>query len=599
MKLNNLTISSGVYVMKDSGGAVIYVGKAKNLKNRVSQYFNPSIKLPKVQSMVEHIDDFDYYITLSEQDAFALENNLIKKYQPFYNILLKDSKTFAYIKLNTNDEYPYFEVTRKLKKDGKYFGPYITGVSAYDVLNILNMAYPIRKCKGRLKVGRKRPCLYNSLGICDAPCMGNNSKAKYLQTLQGAIEFLKGNDNKTEEILTQKMKSYAELENFEKALEMRDYLKIVQKLKDRVVANIPKCISFDAFAYVSDGQRGAVCVLTIRNGKILGIEDFSVNDGSLSEIETLQEFILAYYDNKKLPQEVLTNLQIGDENFLNYLTFLKNTTVKIVCPKISIKKDVVKMAEENAREHLYKRVSEDKLKFKRTLGALIGLKDTLLLNGIPKRIECYDVSHIGGTNTVASMVVFENGEASKKQYRKFKIKSFEGIDDFASLKEVLQRRVNEYIKAEDESFSKKPNLIVIDGGKGQIAGALDVLKNSELKDVMIIGIAKKYEELFLVDKKDPVILKRSSEELKLLERIRDEAHKFAITFHRSLRTKNEFKDPLENISGIGKVKIRELYLQFKTIENIKKASVKELQLVKTINKNNAQDIFNYLHKGEQ
>ena len=600
-KLQNLSINSGVYIMKDATGAVIYVGKAKNLKNRVSQYFNKTQKIAKVQSMVEHIDDFEYFITLSEQDAFALENNLIKKYQPFYNILLKDSKTFAYIKLNTKQDFPYFEITRKLKNDGsKYFGPYITGVSAYDVLNLLNLAFAVRKCKGKITGIKKRACLNYSIGLCKAPCMGYVSKDEYKKIVDNAVDFLKGNDQEIEKILTEKMQVYSEMEQFEKALEMRDNLKIVKKLKEKVVANLPKELSVDVFAYVSDGEAGAVCVLTLRAGKILGVQDFSLTDGALTDDESIQDFIIEYYKQKQIPDEIICNINLNnDPEFLNYLNLCTTKKTIFTTPKIGVKYDLIKMAEENAREHLFKRVREDKLKFKRTLGALISLKNVLNLNKIPKRIECYDISNISGTNKVASMVVFINGEPAKKMYRKFKIKTVVGANDFASLQEALTRRLNEYILNKDESFSAEPDLIIIDGGKGQLSATHEVLNKCGFGHLKIISLAEKFEEVFLPGNSVPLMLKRSSEELKLLQRIRDEAHRFAITFHRNLRTKAQISDPIDDIVGIGPKKRKELYSQFKSLKNIKNASVEELMMVKGINKNNAEAIYQAFHKTEE
>lgn len=596
-KLNNITAQSGVYIMKDEMGTVIYVGKAKNLKNRVSQYFNSSEKQPKVQSMVEHIYDFDYYITLSEQDAFALENNLIKKYQPFYNILLKDSKTFAYIKVNLKEDYPKFEVTRKLKKDGsKYFGPYITGVSAYDVLKLLNLAFPVRKCKENMGKKRQRACLNYSIGLCKAPCKELISKEDYSLILNDAIDFLKGNDKKIEEVLKQKMTVFAEMENFEKALEMREYLKIVRKLKDKVVANMPQDVSYDAFAYVTDEEAGAVCAITIRSGKILGAQNFSVTDGAITSGETMQNFLLEYYKNKPIPDEILVNIEIENkEALMEYFSSLKGKKACIIEPKIAVKKNVITMAEENAREHLFKRVREDKLKFKRTIGALINLKNVLKLEKIPKRMECFDISNISGTNSVSSMVVFVNGEPARKMYRKFKIKTVQGPNDYASHIETLNRRLNELQKAEDDSFSSCPDLIVIDGGKGQLSSAVEVLKERKL-NIPIIGLAEKFEEVFLPNNSMPLLLKRSSEELKLLQRIRDEAHRFAINYHRNLRNKAQISDPLDQIFGIGKQKRMALYNQFKTLDNIKHASVDELMLVKGIHKELAETIYKFFNK---
>ncbi|MBQ7885226.1 MAG: excinuclease ABC subunit UvrC [Clostridia bacterium] len=596
-KLANITENSGVYIMKDSSATVIYVGKAKNLKNRVSQYFHNSSKLPKVQAMVEHIADFEYFITLSEQDAFALENNLIKQYQPFYNILLKDSKTFAYIKVNLKQDYPVFEITRKLKNDGaKYFGPYINGISAREVLELLNLAFPVRKCKEKIGKNKKRACLNYSMGLCKAPCMKYISKAEYRQIVNQAIEFLKGNEKSIESIIKTKMENYANAENFEKALEMREHLKIVKKLKEKVVANIPKDISFDAFAYVSDGEAGAVCVLTLRSGKILGAQDFSINDASISDSESLQNFIVAYYKNKAFPDQVIVNIQMEDEQaFVEYLQTIAGKKINVYYPKIAVKNNIIKMAEENAREHLFKRVREDKLKFKRTLGALIGLKNVLGLKQIPKRIECYDISNISGTNQVASMVVFVNGEPAKKMYRKFKIKNVDGANDYASHQETLTRRLNELTKAEDESFSQMPNLLVIDGGKGQLSATLEVLQNSEYKTIPIISLAEKFEEVFLPNKSLPLMLKRSSDELKLLQRLRDEAHRFAITFHRTLRGKAQISDPLDQIAGVGKVRRVALYSHFKTLEAIKNASIDELAMI--VSKDVALNIFNHFNKG--
>lgn len=590
-KLNNLSHNSGVYVMKDTNGTVIYVGKAKNLKNRVSQYFNEGKKLPKVQAMVEHISDFEYYLTPSEMDAFALENNLIKKYQPFYNILLKDSKTFAYIKVNLKEEYPTLEVTRKIKKDGsKYFGPYITGISARDVLTLVNMAFGVRKCKGKLS-RNSRACLNHNIGLCPAPCMKYISKEEYRKIIDSAMEFLKGNDQEVEDNLTQKMNNYANQENFEKALEMREYLKIVKKLKQKVVANLPKDTAYDVFSYVSDEEWGAVCVINVRGGKTLGIKDYSITDGAISDSETLSNFIAEYYKDNLPADEILVNIEIENMQELEeYLNLIKGKKTIIQVPKISTKNNLIQMATDNANEHLFKRVREDKLKFKKTLGALVGLKNVLGLDKLPKRMECYDISNISGTNQVASMVVFINGEPARKLYRKFKIKSVMGPDDYSSHKEALNRRLNELEKNEDESFSQMPDLIVVDGGKGQLGCHLEVLLNRGYSNLNVISIAEKFEEIFIPNNKTPIMLKRSSEELKLLQRIRDEAHRFAINYHRTLRNKSQVSDPLDNIKGLGKVTRANLYKQFETLKNIKQASFEELRMVKGVTESIAKQI---------
>ena len=392
------------------------------------------------------------------------------------------------------------------------------------------------------------------------------------------------------------MTVFAEMENFEKALEMREYLKIVRKLKDKVVANMPQDVSYDAFAYVTDEEAGAVCAITIRSGKILGAQNFSVTDGAITSGETMQNFLLEYYKNKPIPDEILVNIEIENkEALMEYFSSLKGKKACIIEPKIAVKKNVITMAEENAREHLFKRVREDKLKFKRTIGALINLKNVLKLEKIPKRMECFDISNISGTNSVSSMVVFVNGEPARKMYRKFKIKTVQGPNDYASHIETLNRRLNELQKAEDDSFSSCPDLIVIDGGKGQLSSAVEVLKERKL-NIPIIGLAEKFEEVFLPNNSMPLLLKRSSEELKLLQRIRDEAHRFAINYHRNLRNKAQISDPLDQIFGIGKQKRMALYNQFKTLDNIKHASVDELMLVKGIHKELAETIYKFFNK---
>ena len=310
----------------------------------------------------------------------------------------------------------------------------------------------------------------------------------------------------------------------------------------------------------------------------------------------MQDFIIAYYKNKPLPDEILVSEEMDDsQEFIDYLQALKGKKISIITPKIAIKNDIIKMAKENAQEHLFKRVREDKLKFKRTLGALINLKQAINMPQLPKRMECYDISNISGTNKVASMVVFINGEPAKKMYRKFKIKTVEGPNDFASLQETLTRRLNELDKQEDESFSQEPDLLIIDGGKGQLSATYEVLQNSKHKNITIISLAKRYEEVYRPNNPVPLMLKRTSEELKLLQRIRDEAHRFAITFHRSLRNKMEYHDPLMEVQGIGKAKLRALYAQYGTLEKMKSASISELQLVKGIDPALAKRIYQRLN----
>ena len=594
-KLKELPNKSGVYIMHDINGDVIYVGKAKNLKNRVSSYFNQSLKTPKVWAMVEKIDWFEYIITPNELDAFALENNLIKKEQPFYNILLKDSKTFPYIKLDNSSNYPRFSVVRRVLKDGaKYFGPYLAGVGANTILDFLNKFFKLRTCKRSLQKIQKRECLNYQLGLCSAPCTGRISEKDYNQKILEAINFLNGNDEEVIKKLNNEMQNFAETENFEQAIEVRKILTMIRKLNNHSIANLPKNVNKDVICYFSNGVSSAIAILIVRNGRILGVQSFSIIDPSITESEVLENFMLSYYENAVIPNEIVLNFSLEDEQFLQEVFSKK---IKFITNPKGLNFRLLKMAEENAKEHIEKNLTKDRQKYDNTIGAIKSLKEKLNLKSVPKRIECYDISHISGTNSVASMVVFKNGEAKKSDYRKMKIKSFVGNDDFKSLKEVLTRRILRYINQDGESFKEKPDLLVIDGGKGQLSSCLEILKQFKLDDkIEIISLAKKLEEVFVTHIDKGIKLDHNTASLKLLQRVRDEAHRFAITFHRSTRTKNMFNSALDEISGIGPQKRKQLLSAFNDIETIKKLSVEELAQVNGISFKDATNVYNFFHK---
>ena len=596
-KLKTLTTKPGVYVMHDVEGTVIYVGKAKNLKNRVSQYFRSSPKPSKVQAMIDNIDDFEYFITASEMDALALESNLIKKYQPFYNILLKDGKQFPYIKIDLKEPYPRLEIVRKVKKDGaKYFGPYFAGLDAREIVKTINSAFKVRTCSLKISENSKakRECLNYSIGLCSAPCTKLISTQDYRKEIDKVINFLNGNDEEIEEILTQKMKNASNNENFEQAIILRDRLKMVEKLKSRIVANIPKNVDKDIFAYHSNGLSGVICVMVVRGGKILGVINYPCFDAELEENQTLFNFIMQYYQNMAVANEIITSHEIPDQNLLeNFL----GKKINFISNPHGINKRLLEMADENAEEYLEKYIEKEKIKYNNTLGAVKELKDKLKLKNLPLRMECYDISNISGTNQVCSMVVFKNGEASKKDYRKFKIKKVKGANDFASLQEALTRRLERLKEGRGESFKEKPDLIVIDGGKGQLSSVFEILKQYNF-DIDLISLAKKQEEVFVLEQNTPVILKKGSVELRLLQRIRDEAHRFAITFHRQIRQKQQTHSELDEIAGIGPKKRNLLLNIFGTSEKIRQASIEEIESVKGINKVLAQTIFNHFHKNQ-
>ena len=587
-KLKTLPTNPGVYIMRDKTGEVIYVGKAKNLKNRVSQYFRHTEKPAKVQAMVDNVDNFDYFITVSELDALALENNLIKRYQPFYNILLKDGKTFPYIKIDMKEEFPRLEIVRKIKNDGaKYFGPYFAGIDPKAIIKTISSAFKIRTCSKKFSSEKhlKRECLNYSLGLCLAPCTGRVTKEEYAEELKKVVNFLNGNDDEIEKVLLEKMISASNQENFERAIELREALKMVAKLKQRVVANLPKNVDKDVIAYVTDGLSGVVTIMVIRGGKILGIQNYVQSD--IDECETVSNFITQYYQNMLPPSEIIVSHEVDDALIGDYLGKKIHTTAK----PHGINLTLLKMAKENARDYLEKHIEKEKLMYNNTLGAVQALQEKLHLKSLPRRMECYDISHISGTNKVASMVVFKDGKPAKKDYRKFKIKTVKGSNDFASLQETLERRLVRLKNGDGESFNEKPDLLVIDGGKGQLSSTFEILKKLGFEDkIEIISLAKKLEEVFVVGQSAPVILKYGSAELKLLQRIRDEAHRFAITFHRQTRTKEQTKTELDGIPGLGPKKVDNLLKAFGTVENVKKASVEELSLVKGIHLSLAEDI---------
>lgn len=595
-KLKLLPRKSGVYIMKDENGTVIYVGKAKVLKNRVSQYFQNSPKPSKVQAMVDCIDDFEYFITISEMDALALESNLIKKYQPFYNILLKDGKQFPYIKINMKESFPKLEIVRKVKLDGaKYFGPYFNGIDIREIVKTINTAFKLRTCNQKISNTSmaKRECLNYSLGLCSAPCTKKITSEEYHRELTRVINFLNGNDDEIEEILKNKMENAANSENFENALVYRDRLKMVTKLKQRIVANLPKNVNKDIFAYHTNGLSGVITSMIVRGGKILGVMNYAYNDAELEEKETLFNFLIQYYQNVLVPDDIILSHDIDDkELLLNYLGKKAN----IITNPHGVNKTLLDMAKDNAEDYLEKHIEKEQLKYNNTLGALKQLKEKLNLVNFPHRMECYDISNISGTNKTCSMVVFINGEPSKKDYRKFKIKTVKGSNDFASLQEALTRRLTRLKNQDGESFKEKPDLLIIDGGKGQLSACYEVLQESGIKGIDMISLAKRIEEVFKPNNSTPILLKPASSELRMLQRIRDEAHRFTITFHRELRNKQQTHSAVEDIPGVGEVKAKSLLNAFGTTENIKSASIDELTSVKGIHLALAETIYSHFHQ---
>lgn len=578
-KLKDVPENPGVYLMLDKDDNIIYVGKAKNLKNRLRQYFHNSVKTVKVMAMLDHVADFRYIICGSEVDALVTENNLIKKHTPQYNILLKDDKSYPFVRINLKEDYPSISLVRTLKNDGaKYFGPYMQSVNIRDIFDLIHSAFPIRDCN-RDMTKPSRPCLNAHLGRCVAPCSGKVTKEEYRKEVMRVVDFLKGNDREVERVLTDKMMEFADKENFEVALKYKEKLAVLEKVVLKQVSALPKDFNLDVFAYETNGVKTAVNMLVVRGGKLVGGEN-SVFDGI---DDSLTSYLYQFYkNNPPVCDEIITDGADDNKALEDALSTLVGRKIHVLSPKQGVRKQLLDLAHTNAHDALEKHGTQEERKTIRTKGAVKQLADLLSLKTLPNRIECYDISHVSGVDKVSSMVVFEGGEPKKSHYRKFKIKTVEGNNDFASMKETLSRRLERLNNPDetDESFASVPDLIVIDGGKGQLSYALDALALYGRKDIEILSLAEREEEVFLGRApKESVMLSKDSVALQLLQRIRDEAHRFAITFHRNLHAKRMSESVLRDVPGIGKKKSADLLKKFGSVENILHAKDEDIALL--------------------
>ncbi len=536
--LENLPNESGVYIMKNKADEIIYIGKAKNLKNRVSSYFNNTAKNLKTSLLVSNIDHLDYIIVKNEQDAFSLENNLIKEHKPKYNILLKDDKRFPYIKINRNEKFPQVLVVRKVLPDGAdYFGPFVTGLRVNDLMSIIKLCFPIRTCRIDFSKSKfkKRPCLFGDLGKCVMPCLGKISTEEYDKIIDKVEEFLNGKHQAVKKILRKKMDECSEKQDYEHAIEYRNYIELLDNCNEKLLTSLTSADNFDGFAIRED--RGSVCInrMACRQGKTIADTNTLVEVIENDLVETLENYLLQYYSENTLPTEVLTNVELSP-NIAEILSAELGKKVVVRVPQIGTKKQIIEMCEKNANEYLDKNLELFNRKKNFNKQALEELAEILNLPELPYRMECYDISNISGVDSVSSMVVFEDGVPAKKEYRKFKIRTVEGPNDFASMKETLTRRLKN-LKNNEKNFAKKPNLIVIDGGKGQLRYANEVVQELGF-NIPIISLAKREEEVFTPYSSESVKLEESDPARRLLQQIRDEAHRFAITFHRGLHIKS-------------------------------------------------------------
>lgn len=594
-KLKLLPDCSGVYIMLDKDGVVIYVGKARVLKNRVRQYFHNSAKPEKVAAMVENIADFNYIVTASEIDALALENNLIKKYKPKYNILLKDDKTYPYVKVHTKEDFPRFSVTRKITKDGKYFGPFMGGIRCKDILEIVSSVYNVRLCTTAIGAKPKKPCLAYHLKRCLAPCAHACTQEEYAARVKSAMSFLDGNYEEAEKILEEKMRRFAEQEDFELAMDYREKLSMLSKLKLKRITSINRCINADVVAYTTNNLYSAASVLVTRGGIMQGGNNYALEDAHASEAEALTAFLVQYYSTHEIPEEIILSEECERELLENYFFNRAPKQPTLTFAKQGIRAKLLEMAQKNAEEYLSKCVDKIKHKNDMTKNACARLKDLLGLRRYPKRMECYDISNVSGVDKVGAMVVFSDGEADRQSYRRFKIKTVEGANDFASLQEVLRRRLSKLGTAEEERF-QKPDLIIIDGGKGQLSSVKEIFDEMQIKGIELISLAKREEEVFTLEKEESVKIDHRDYALKMLQRIRDEAHRFAITYFRNLHSKRNLASVLSEIEGVGKKKQLALLERFGTIDKIMHASVEELTEAEGIGEELAKRIKEYFEE---
>ena len=605
-KLKLLPKHPGVYIMKDETGEIIYVGKAISLKSRVSQYFVGFDKhLIKVQAMISNIDDFDYILCESEMEALILESNLIKQYMPKYNIMLKDDKHYPYIRIDMKEKYPRIEIVRRLKKDGaKYYGPYLNAGGVRNILDKLFEIYPIRTCRKDLSTGKKdlRPCLNYQLGRCLGPCALDVLEEDYLLNLQQVIAFLDGKTRTVKDILTDEMMDYSQHLEYEQAGRIKELLDSIDEIIQGQNASITKMEDRDIIGISTGGTVAVVQVFMMRRGKMIGSKHYRLEiDQQEEKADIISAFLMQYYDMiEKIPREILLPLELDDQKLIEeHLCSLIKT--ELITPKIGQKKQMVLMANKNANEQILK--IKNNRQWQKTKGAMIELAGYLDIDTDSRRLECFDISNTQGTDSVASMVVFIDGEPAKKEYRRFKIKTVEGPDDFASMKEVLTRRFLRAIEGqragEEGGFAELPDLLVIDGGKGQLAMAVEVLKELRLSSIPVCGLAEKLEDVFVPNQSEPVAIPKKSNAQFLLQRLRDEAHRFALTFHKALRSKRTQSSKLDLIPGVGPKRRQILFTHFKSIEAIKAASLDELYAVSGIDKKTAKSVYDFFQLKEE
>lgn len=601
-ELKKLPDSPGVYQMKNAFGEIIYVGKAKNLKKRVKQYFQSRNHIPKIQAMIKNISEFEYIITDTEVEALILEANYIKKYRPKYNTLLRDDKQYPYIKISVQEMYPRIYKVREVKKDGaKYFGPYPSAYAVNEIIDIIGNLYKLRKCSLKLDGTKKcqRPCMYYHINRCTAPCMGNVDTKEYRAEVNKAIAFLTGGEDIIKSLNEKMIKSSENME-YEEAAKYRDQIKTLEVITEKQKIVSATIIDQDVIGSALGIEEACIQIFFIRNGKIIGSEHYLLtNIENETREEIISSFLTQFYTGTVyIPKEIYIETEIEDMEVLEkLLTEKRGNKVTIKVPVKGEKSMLIKMTKKNALEILEKGSQRIKKNIDDSMKAVEELKNLLGLEEVPARIEAYDISNIQGVESVGSMVVFENGLPSKSNYRRFRIKTVVGPNDYKSMEEVLERRINRGLGEDKQGFNKMPNLILIDGGKGQTNIAEEVINNFGL-NIPVCGMIKddKHTTRGLIFQNKEIELSKISVIYQLIYRIQEEAHRFAIDYHRNLRDKTLFKSELDNIENIGEKRKLNLLKKFGSVESIKTKSIEELSQVMGMNIKAAESVYNYFNR---
>ena len=575
---DNLPNKPGVYIMRDNTDTIIYIGKAKNLVKRVKSYFREKLDRPKTQILMSHFDSLEYIVTNSEKEALILEATLIKKHRPRYNVQLKDDKRYPYVKI-TSESFPRLVITRNVTKDGIYFGPFTDVGSVKQTVKFLKSLFKIRTCRNM-----DGPCLNAQIDLCYAPCDGKISEKEYSEIINKIDLFFQGKYSTIVKNLKNEMVEAAKNEEYEKAAVIRDQISSIEEIMEKQFVDlVDDDLDQDVIAIAPSKNEVVVIIMPIRNGKIVGRDDFLMGGSQYdSSSEVLFAFIQQYYGyNRHIPKQILLDEDIDEKELLeDWLSDLRGNKVHIKVPQKGVKLRLVKMARKNAEiiQHQKKKMEN----------ALIELKKYLKLEKLPRVIEGYDISNISGKFAVGSKVSFKDGKPNKKMYKHFKMET-PGPNDFAMMEELLTRR----LKMVDRD--PEPDLIVIDGGKGQLGMACGVLDKLNLTHIPIIGLAKEFEEIYTPNSKRPIIIPKNNKALHLLQQVRDESHRFAITYHRKLRSKNIQASSLDNIAGVGKKRKVALLKEFGTLDNIKNASIEDLAKIKGMNQKTAENVYNFYH----